>query len=800
MKSNRRKQYLLWGGLFLICVILSGSIGFFTGRNQSKSSDKTAAPLITKKDTGEKTRLIAIVNQDIGVVTGDETVNYAAKLLTNMGENFTVAGLEEARTGIENGTFGAYIIIPSSFSKSVVSLNDTPQKASVEFAINPNLEEELIDKVVIDTMSFVNSINHNLSYMYVNTLLKEFHSTQDAAVKVMDNDQKDTEVILAIQPEDLVELVAVPELKQIDHNVDALDIQQYMEKNAELVDTVDGQYTQYITLSREDYEALSQQGSGLLQEWTVMDSFIGDINLTQDDEGKTLYEDGMSDAINLLTVHNQSLVNRGADISSVTKTAVTDLEQVIHLYEEQIKAYNTELSVRIDQTRQIMNLYQYPEVKLEGNQLSLCGQELNIIYQSDPWGSQPSEWEEKWKSRVSLLSDYVNGLEAYMAAQKGYITYLEANLVPEAVTQDLGDIVLPADTDRLIKSGYASTDELIDAVRNSEWTTELDRETIQLPVDLTQLQTDLKQILEQNLPSKSAFDDEVTKAADGFLEYQDKITITSDTGENQESSIKQQIQDVASGLGVNINDELIRPFETASLKDVLDKRVVAPLVNKTEAVKGTLQTQYATEKTQYLAYSDLLEAYDPLKYINQTEISKTVSDMHENGNELQKNISSHDSAQSEYVSDVYQTTGENVNLLTANIDEAKQKSEEAVRRGLSEAKAVKSENGSVNQTLLYDITQKLPYTRLGSLEYIQVYEFIANPLELIQNNAEGKTTVEVSNTVKPQKNTENKEQADSGWNDLRTVLLLTGILCIGIMSVLLGKRGRFREKSRDVWS
>ena len=73
--------------------------------------------------------------------------------------------------------------------------------------------------------------------------------------------------------------------------------------------------------------------------------------------------------------------------------------------------------------------------------------------------------------------------------------------------------------------------------------------------------------------------------------------------------------------------------------------------------------------------------------------------------------------------------------IRKNIDKARQSSEEIIAEGLSAAKEVKEKSSSMNQRILADFTSKLAYTRIGSAEYTQVYQFIANPLSAMDRSA-----------------------------------------------------------------
>ena len=59
---------------------------------------------------------IAIVNLDQGVVQKDNKIFYSSELLDLNSDYLVVENLETARQGINNGTYAAYIVIPSQFS------------------------------------------------------------------------------------------------------------------------------------------------------------------------------------------------------------------------------------------------------------------------------------------------------------------------------------------------------------------------------------------------------------------------------------------------------------------------------------------------------------------------------------------------------------------------------------------------------------------------------------------------------------------------------------------------------------
>lgn len=65
------------------------------------------------------------------------------------------AGLTEARQGVENNRYAAFILIPGTFSSSIQSINTQPQKAEITYAVNQNLREDAKIKVVNDIHNFI---------------------------------------------------------------------------------------------------------------------------------------------------------------------------------------------------------------------------------------------------------------------------------------------------------------------------------------------------------------------------------------------------------------------------------------------------------------------------------------------------------------------------------------------------------------------------------------------------------------------------------------------------------------------
>ena len=118
--------------------------------------------------------------------------------------NFMAAGLTEARQGVENNRYAAFILIPGTFSSSIQSINTQPQKAEITYAVNQNLREDAKIKVVNDIHNFILGLSTNISYIYVDSILKEVHSVQNDSNSIMENDTRDMNAVNSITEEELI--------------------------------------------------------------------------------------------------------------------------------------------------------------------------------------------------------------------------------------------------------------------------------------------------------------------------------------------------------------------------------------------------------------------------------------------------------------------------------------------------------------------------------------------------------------------------------------------------------------------
>ena len=84
-------------------------------------------------------------------------------MLGTLNVKYETTGLEDAKRGIENGKYSAYMILPGTFSEAVESINGTPQKAVLEYAIAPNLTRDAQAKAIYSVGNAYTTLNNGIS-------------------------------------------------------------------------------------------------------------------------------------------------------------------------------------------------------------------------------------------------------------------------------------------------------------------------------------------------------------------------------------------------------------------------------------------------------------------------------------------------------------------------------------------------------------------------------------------------------------------------------------------------------------
>lgn len=723
----------------LTCLCVMGASGFL-GYQLADSKAQGAAVKMKDKprnDVEESTR-IAVVNLDKGVADQGETTHHADAVIQFPGSSFEYASLDEARTGLEDGEYGAYVIIPATFSESVASINATPRSARLEYNLNRKLSGKSQYTLLYDVLHFGDSINNRLSYMYLSNILEEFHQAQDGAETVLANDLKDKEAMDRIQPRDLVEMVPVPEIRREENRVESLIVDGYTARNTNLTDRTEEEYLSSVRDTQKQLDELKGKGGALSLALRSLSSKVQEIDVSKNAEGESIADLAGSQLDEVL---NRQLEGRDRDdrnISGQVDRLTSDTDRILVDLERSLKNGNQSIARELGD---ILNRYKtdigsdLPELLAEQDDAG------NVVLRFEDGGSGKSPvlrltLAEDSSSIVPALNNrrlLEKILQKFLAAkEETEQTEVDAAGAEEGngtaetmaeIGKTVAAVFKECNADPRIKgllnnTAYSDVEGFLQAVVHKKESLEPEKK-IKVQGDAARFRSYLNQKIQQHTGEYKIHElEDVIYDADGNIQRDQ---------DGEVLHISDQLEQSRQALD-EINDSVrsSAKLDTGAIRDVFDKGYVSPIQMNAENAKNVFQERYESEVHAIGEHSKVLESYHPL--LATEFVRRNMADMRENNGRLQGDVLENNRAYADYANRVYTTTTENVSLLEKNLQEAKQASAKAVEDGLSQAKGIKNGTSLENQNILAAFREKLPYTRMGSMEYTQAYEFIANPV------------------------------------------------------------------------
>lgn len=259
------KKKIVLIGIQLVVMIGCVAIGYgaATMHRTDESKVVTEAQATVKKQTSNT---IAIVNLDRGIVKNNSIYNYGTELLKSTGIDFNYESLEMARGDVESGDTGAYLIIPSDFSESVDSINGIINPITIEYNISNQIASESREETIKKINTICETMNNNLTHVYLSAILGSVYTVQDDAFTVLENDLLDLEKINQIQASDMIQIVELPELQVTENNIDQLDLSENQQRSSSLISTLGEGYDGFLARGQEDISNLASQSKNLEQD------------------------------------------------------------------------------------------------------------------------------------------------------------------------------------------------------------------------------------------------------------------------------------------------------------------------------------------------------------------------------------------------------------------------------------------------------------------------------------------------------------------------------------------------------
>lgn len=767
-------------------VVLTSVSSFFMGRQVEEKK-----VLSGNKAQSEESTQIAVVNQDLGMDYKGKNVNYALDLVKSLDSDFVLTNREVGKKGIEDGKYGAMIILPGNFSQNITTINEvTPSKVQIYYETNDNISKENKLIIAAKVADFEKSLNNKLSYMYVSSVFGELHQGQDYVSEVLKNDNNDLDAINSINDAGILSSINLTQLEKEHIDIAKLDLNKNFEENKNIISDIDKKYRDRLLAKEEEFDGIKNELLNLTgNNSTGIKSFRSEIEKMTPQELKialskkhTYNYDALSSNydINVEDVNKyiEGLTKDGGGVDNLVSTYDTNvLSKIDSKGKSAIKQSNENLSKVKETTDFSMNSIQNNAIGRLNNlkinlidgyrndakiqslneEYLLYGEMLRELRKSDP-GAFENIYKNVVDENKVKYSKILRDPTMAAAPDNTFASWNDLKWSILVVPDEQRDTVVLARS-----SKYKDVDvnnaniKLIDdttndlkGVQDKLKETSISNGNIMNNSDYKYI-TDLfaedeKVTLEEKLKLKDALIKEIKENVGGNNQ---KSLVTNIKNNNKENvdSIKEKIETEVESVVANDG-----PIDVNGLLKIFDENYMSRFDNLIKQINKIDKTALTVDEDKQI--KRLWNKYDK----SNNELNDTINkqlDLYDKTVEKVRDDS-----------DKFETT------MRTDLDKGIQSSKEKISSSLENAKATKVNTTNYNQEKLAALSSVLSNSRVGTVENTNIYNFMIKPVTAIQSKDVA------ANIVKPQPNNDYK---------VKEIILSLSVICL-FMVVIIYKR------------
>lgn len=350
IKVRGWQKKALYGAGLIVLSVLSGILGIHIERNRQNALELQQ----------EHVSAVAVVNMDNGVTVGNEQINYASQLISFPNDDFTITGLTDAKAGIENGNYAAYVVIPETFSASVTSIENDPRKVVLVYQYNYNLDEEAKIQAVNNVNAFIALLNSNIAYMYMDAIMAEFHRVQDDSATILANDNREREALAGVDAAELIAAAEPVEEIPVNNEIQPVELASYTAQNDVLLNYMLSSYTEAVRQGKEDYAAIREESAGVeAAADNFFSAYEAAIQNTAAGQAQLLMagRDKLAEAVG---IYNQTIDVQEAELKSIMAEVIdmqleadrnaadTQLQEILSNFEKNLEQKTAECSENLE--------------------------------------------------------------------------------------------------------------------------------------------------------------------------------------------------------------------------------------------------------------------------------------------------------------------------------------------------------------------------------------------------------------------------------------------------------------------
>lgn len=206
---------------------------------------------------------IAVVNLDVGVLQEDKSVkNYSTAIIDGLGDNYVLVSSSMAESGYNSGKYGAVLTFPTELSKAVESVNtDSPYQIEIGFKVNSNLPQEKYIQIYTELLTLQSDINSAITYMYVDSILEEFHKAQNEAKALMENNDELLGEAEKLNLGNYTSMIEMAEIPRKEFEPKPIEIVNFVNRAGEYANSISELYLSSYAVAQKDFDKV-EEGMG----------------------------------------------------------------------------------------------------------------------------------------------------------------------------------------------------------------------------------------------------------------------------------------------------------------------------------------------------------------------------------------------------------------------------------------------------------------------------------------------------------------------------------------------------------
>ena len=687
-----------------VCMLCSGIVlGSIANTEIPQNSSTANNYQIIESDKSYKvvsTKDIAVVNLDDGVKLKGKKAYYAGKIITLPNEHFYMTGLDDARNGLKSGKYGAYIVIPATFSKAIESINNDPQKATIKYTVNADNNDASLASIVNDINSFASVVSENITFIYVSAILDEYHRAQDNTKVILKNDSIDLDNINSISPESLLGRYENVKENNIDFKPSDIDLDKYNVENENIVDSFSRELREAKEENERNFDNIKREGEEVRTGTDSFGRFFESLTPLRDNSGNSVYSHGLTNIERLLSGHNDRLnssFNMFDEIfkrqNEQTKNTLQE-EANVHLASESNalrSRINLEISSIIENSYRRIFEQEYQNIQRSGMELMRRYIENVIMHEL----VMDTEEREYLLSKLATASDAIMSENINTATMSNAINSMTDNIAP---------------TFNITMNPFVGSNTYLTGLN-------------------TAADTDFNTI-------KTALNFPIEELNDAFR-----------------NDIEDVIDNSVSNMSAEINEK-IRDFNDVQRR-----------------------------------YIDLLDDYNPYTHLNDSYMSRAANELERSTGMVLSEFRDKQTDNEKKVYDIMRLSDENIRMYDESIGKAYDTTMKNVIDVVNELRSKKESTKSENSELMNDFSDKLSYTRIGSIGNKDAYNFISSPVEIAPNDD---SNIEVKGDYMYNSGTKKSNMMDNRY--LKGAISVGGISFILLVAMVLNALFNKTEK------